>query len=215
MFTNDLISDSVQNQPRRIEISRIAMNRIIQSLFKRVIISITVLFITRILLDCDWGFSLEAAFFAPFLNDLVDFCFLQWMDFLFPSEAMEVVLALRSDRSWISTMSLLLSRSLPPSDPRAVEDENLRLRQENAELLRRLGEEIERIKAVLDEAERHIQGVQEQDKARQQAWSAYQQELDAEYSRLRALEEENARMRYRLNDLNFKKGKEPLQRFRK
>ncbi|KAF5175262.1 hypothetical protein FRX31_035151, partial [Thalictrum thalictroides] len=61
--------------------------------------------------------------------------------------------------------------------------------------------------------ERHIQEAQEQNKARQQAWSAYGQELDAEYSRLRALEEENARMRYRLNELPFLKGKEPLQRF--
>lgn len=43
------------------------------SLLKRVIISITVLLVTRILLDSNWGFSFEAAFFAPFLTDLLDF----------------------------------------------------------------------------------------------------------------------------------------------
>ena len=45
----------------------------LNSLVKRVIISITVLLVTRILFDCNWGFSLEAAFFAPFLSDLLDF----------------------------------------------------------------------------------------------------------------------------------------------
>ena len=45
------------------------------SLLKRVIISITVLLVTRILLNCNWGFSLEAAFFAPFLTDLLDFLY--------------------------------------------------------------------------------------------------------------------------------------------
>lgn len=43
------------------------------SLLKRVIISITVLLVTRILLDSNRGFSFEAAFFAPFLTDLLDF----------------------------------------------------------------------------------------------------------------------------------------------
>lgn len=43
------------------------------SLLKRVILSITVLLVTRILLDSNWGFSFEAAFFAPFLTDLLDF----------------------------------------------------------------------------------------------------------------------------------------------
>lgn len=42
------------------------------SLLKRMIISITVLLLTRILLNCNWGFSLEAAFFAPFFTDLLD-----------------------------------------------------------------------------------------------------------------------------------------------
>lgn len=37
-----------------------------------------------------------------------------WIIFLFLSEAMEVVLALRSDRSWISTIYLLLRLNLPP-----------------------------------------------------------------------------------------------------
>lgn len=49
------------------------------SLFQRMIISITVLLVTRILLNCNWGFSLEAAFFSPFLSDLIDF-FLSAMD---------------------------------------------------------------------------------------------------------------------------------------
>lgn len=40
---------------------------------RRFILSITVLLVTRILLDCNWGFSFEAAFFAPFLNDLLYF----------------------------------------------------------------------------------------------------------------------------------------------
>lgn len=57
---------------------------------------------------------------------------------------------------------------------------------------------------MLDEAERHIQEVQEEDQARQEAWSAYQQELYGEYSRLKADEGENGRMRYRINDLHFK-----------
>lgn len=196
-----------------------SMNRafiIIKSLLKRVIISITVLFITRVLLDCDWGFSLEAAFFAPFLNEFFDF-FISSMDGFPLSVGGDGSGASSSKRPQLDLNNVPAAEpeSAPPSDPRAVEDENLRLRQEKAELQRRLTEEIERIKAVLDEAERHIQGVQEEDQARQQAWSAYQQELYAEYSRLKALEEENARMRYRLNDLHFKKGKEPLQRFRK
>lgn len=44
----------------------------LKSLLKRVIICITILLITRTLLNCNWGFSLEAAFLAPFLNDLLD-----------------------------------------------------------------------------------------------------------------------------------------------
>lgn len=46
-------------------------------LLKRMIISITVLLVTRILLNFNWEISLalEVAFFAPFLNDLLDFFF--------------------------------------------------------------------------------------------------------------------------------------------
>ena len=95
--------------------------------------------------------------------------------------------------------------SASPSDPRALEEENLRLRQENEELQRALREEKERIQRVLDEAERHIQEVREQDQARQQAWYAYREEMDREYRRLQALERENARMRFRVNELHLKK----------
>lgn len=100
------------------------MNRIFRiiksSLLRRVIISIAVLFLT--LLVSFWtvtgAFLWKPFSLLNFLTTFSIFCFLPWMDFLFPSEAMEVVLvALRSDRNWISTMSLLLSRSLPPVGP--------------------------------------------------------------------------------------------------
>lgn len=97
------------------------------------------------------------------------------------------------------------AESAPPSDPRALEEENLRLRQENEELQRTLTEQKEQIQRVLDEAERHIQEVQEQDQARQQAWYAYREKMYREYQRLQALERENARMRFRVNELRFKK----------
>lgn len=72
------------------------------------------------------------------------------------------------------------------------------------------------IMAVLDEADRHINWVKEQDQARKQAWASVQAEMDEEVSRVRALERENSQMRYQLNDLHSKlKGKEPLQRFPK
>lgn len=45
---------------------------------KRVILSITVLLVTPILLNCNWGFSLESAFFDPLVVLVVE-----WMDFLF------------------------------------------------------------------------------------------------------------------------------------
>ena len=59
------------------------------SLLKRVIISLTVLLVTRIL-----GFSFEAAFFAPFLTDLLDF-FLSAMD--------RIPLSVGDDRSGASS----------------------------------------------------------------------------------------------------------------
>ena len=101
--------------------------------------------------------------------------------------------------------------SAPPSDPRALEleEENLRLRQENAELHRAAGEARERIEALLDAAERHIKEVQEQDHTRQQAWSAYRDEMYRDFSRWKALERENARMRFRVNEIKLKK-KGPL-----
>lgn len=92
--------------------------------------------------------------------------------------------------------------SAPPADPRALEDENVRLRQTNAELHRRLMEGRAQIMAVLDEADRHINWVKEQDQARQQAWASA--EMDEEVSRVRALERENSQMRYQLNDLHSK-----------
>lgn len=58
------------------------------------IISITVLLLTRILLDSNWGFSFEAAFFAPFLTDLLDF-FLSAMD--------RIPLSVGDDRSGASS----------------------------------------------------------------------------------------------------------------
>lgn len=103
------------------------------------------------------------------------------------------------------------AESAPPSDPRALEleEKNLRLRQENAELHRTLGEARERIEAVLDQGERHIKEVKEQDQARQQAWSAYREEMYRDYERWKALERENARMRFRVNERSLKK-KGPL-----
>jgi len=99
------------------------------------------------------------------------------------------------------------AESAPPSDPHALEleEENLRLRQENEEIQRKLTELKEEIQRVLDEAERHIQEVREQDQARQQAWYAYREEMYREYQRLQALERENARMRFRVNELHLKK----------
>lgn len=58
------------------------------------IISLTVLLVTRILLNSNWGFSFEAAFFAPFLTDLLDF-FLSAMD--------RIPLSVGDDRSGASS----------------------------------------------------------------------------------------------------------------
>ncbi|KAM3382712.1 hypothetical protein P3S68_008287 [Capsicum galapagoense] len=43
------------------------------SLLKHIFLSLTVLLLTPILLHFNWDFSLEAAFFAPFLSDFFDF----------------------------------------------------------------------------------------------------------------------------------------------
>ncbi|YP_173390.1 hypothetical protein NitaMp044 (mitochondrion) [Nicotiana tabacum] len=43
------------------------------SLLKRIFLSLTVLLLTPILLNCNWDFSFEAAFFTSFLSDFLDF----------------------------------------------------------------------------------------------------------------------------------------------
>ena len=108
--------------------------------------------------------------------------------------------------------------SAPPSDPRSLEleDENRRLRQENAELHRALGESHERIEGVLNEAERHIrhlQQEQEQHRARRLAWTSFREEMCRDIQRWQALERENARLRFRLQEINFKK-RGPLLNFK-
>lgn len=103
---------------------------------------------------------MEAAFFAPFLNDLVDFL-LSAMDGFPLSVGGDGSGASSSKRpQWdLNNVPAAEPESAPPSDPRAVEDENLRpclVRQETAELKRRLREELQQIQTVLDEAEKQI-----------------------------------------------------------
>jgi hypothetical protein len=44
-----------------------------KSIIFRILLSMTVLFITHILGNFNWSFSFSAAFFASFVNDLLDF----------------------------------------------------------------------------------------------------------------------------------------------
>lgn len=71
------------------------------SLLKGVIISITVLLVTRILLNFG-AFLWKPLSLLHFLPTCSIFCSLPWIEFLFPSEAMEVVLAFQKDLLLIS-----------------------------------------------------------------------------------------------------------------
>ncbi|GAB2303689.1 hypothetical protein Dimus_037675 [Dionaea muscipula] len=63
---------------------------------------------------------------------------------------------------------------------------------------------------MIEEMERRLQEREQEERARQQARAASQQWIHSQYDRLMALERNNARMRYRINDLRFKAGKEWL-----
>ncbi|KAK6925295.1 hypothetical protein RJ641_009621 [Dillenia turbinata] len=99
----------------------------------------------------------------------------------------------------------LESASTSGSDLQA---ENLRLRQENFELRRQLTEVNEQIQAVLNEAERTVREAQERDRARDEARAIFQETIARDYSRIQRLENENARMRFQVNENHFQlKGK--------
>ncbi|KAM7249835.1 hypothetical protein ACFE04_019614 [Oxalis oulophora] len=106
--------------------------------------------------------------------------------------------------------------SVPPMDPQAVEDENLRLRQENAELRRLLREEKERVKAVVDETEDQIERAREEDRRRDRERAAATEELIRDYSKIKnhtsIIRIENNRLKYRINELLFRNDQ---QRFRR
>lgn len=77
------------------------------------------------------------------------------------------------------------SEPAPPLDPRAVEDENLRLRQENAELSNALKEELQRLKAALELAEQELEKAKEQDRHRQEGMEFFQRQHAEKYCRLK------------------------------
>lgn len=74
------------------------------------------------------------SFFAPFLNDLLDFVLYAMVPLSVRGDGSG---ASSSKRPQLDLVPAAEPESAPPSDPRAVEDEKNRLRQENAELQRR------------------------------------------------------------------------------
>lgn len=89
----------------------------------------------------------------------------------------------------------------PAPDPESarLEDELLRLRQDNAELSKTLKEENERLQAELELMEQALEKAKEQDCHRQERMEIFHQQRAEEYCRLKRREAflkiENARLR--------------------
>ena len=101
----------------------------------------------------------------------------------------------------------------PPSDQRALEDENRRLREENEALKKLVEEELDRVKAVLTEAEQKMERAQELDRIRDQERAVAGQNLNEEYYRKKKKYiHENDRLKFRINEKQYE---EDRQRFRR
>lgn len=104
----------------------------------------------------------------------------------------------------------------PPVDPQALEDENLRLRHENAELRRLLTEEMARVKGILAETEDQIERSREQDRIRDQERARERAGLLAAHSELQnrssILQVEKDRLKFRINELQFRKDQQKFRR---
>lgn len=101
-------------------------------------------------------------------------------------------------------------------DPQALEDENLRLRHENAELRRLLTEEMARVKGILAETEDQIERSREQDRIRDQERARERAGLLAAHSELQnrssILQVEKDRLKFRINELQFRKDQQKFRR---